>query len=104
MDDFAKMADAMADAVLDAVDKPLSKFHERLKSMEAKLAELEARPVPKYVGVWKAGEPYPEASLATHAGALWYANEATGERPGTPNSNWTLAVKSGTFNGKERAP
>jgi hypothetical protein len=34
----------MVDAVLDAMDKSLRAFHERLKVMEARLAELEAVP------------------------------------------------------------
>ena len=34
-------------------------------------------------------------------GALWYANQRTDMKPGQPDSQWTLAVKSGTF--KERS-
>ena len=98
-------AASLADAVLDAIDGPMGKPAERIRALEAKIVALEARPVPKYVGLWKANEAYSEGLLATHQGALWYCNEATASaRPGDGSRAWTLAVKSGSFNGKGHDP
>jgi hypothetical protein len=68
---------------------------ERIASLEAKVKELEARTVPKYLGVWRAGVEYSEGSLLTYDGSLWYCNKAANSKPGTGDDAWTLCVKHG---------
>lgn len=70
----------------------------RMKPLEARIAELEARPEPRYCGVWKADESYQPGNMTTDHGALWYCNQTTTARPGSgAGSGWSLAVKSGSI-------
>jgi hypothetical protein len=59
----------------------------------ARLADLERRGSVEYRGVWRDQE-YPQASLTTHSGSLWIAQERTTARPGH-GKGWKLIVKSG---------
>ena len=49
---------------------------------------------PLYQGVWREGA-YQAGDNATHEGSTWIALKDTDTRPGTPNSDWQLAVKRG---------
>jgi hypothetical protein len=81
------------------------RLESEVKTLKAKVKTLEARPQVNYRGVYRDGETYPAGSLATHAGSMWYANSRTTERPGNgPSTGWTLAVKSGSFNGRDNHP
>src|SRR5689334_8499983 len=72
---------AIRDYVAEFVAGPLSK---RLRAIDRRLADLEARPVvPTYKGVWREGEYYPAGSFVTHSGGLWFAHVDTETRPGT---------------------
>jgi hypothetical protein len=67
-----------------------------LAPLLARIAELEARPVVRFCGVWRTGTPYAKGSLAIRDGALWHANtENTQATPGK-SDDWTLASKSGS--------
>jgi hypothetical protein len=68
----------------------IGSFDYVVKRIEA----LEERPVPKYLGAWKAKRMYAEESFVTSDGSIWHANQSTDTKPGTDN-NWTLAVKKG---------
>jgi hypothetical protein len=63
--------------------------------LEARIAELEARPTLKYCGVWQSGTKYEAGACCTHQGSLWVCKAATITRPGDALSQWTLAVKRG---------
>ena len=54
---------------------------------------------PIYKGVWIEGS-YLAGDSVTHEGSTWIAHVDTATRPGTPDSNWQLAVKRGR-DGKE---
>lgn len=54
---------------------------------------------PIYKGVWIEGD-YLAGDSVTHEGSTWIAHVDTATRPGTPGSNWQLAVKRGR-DGKE---
>jgi hypothetical protein len=67
-----------------------------LAAVTRRLAAIEAAPVIRYAGIWKAGQRYPRGTAITHDGALWIAEaETEGERPGSGPTAWKLAVKSG---------
>jgi hypothetical protein len=51
-------------------------------------------PVPLYCGVWREGT-FNRGDCVTHEGSLWIALGETLLRPGTPDSDWQLAVKRG---------
>jgi hypothetical protein len=70
----------------------IEKAGPRIADLEARIDQLEARPTPRYVGVWKAGETYEEGSFVTCSGSLWHANRSTDHRPGT-SDDWQLSVK-----------
>lgn len=70
-------------------------FAVHTKPIEERLAVLEDRPLPKYRGVWAAGESYPVGSFVTHNGSVWHCDLPTSSKPGTNPTAWTLAVKSG---------
>lgn len=74
-------------AVIDALVPILGK-------MERRIAELEARPMPKWSGPYKAGLEYGPLSFTVHQGALWIAQHKTMDRPGTTDA-WRLCCKSG---------
>jgi hypothetical protein len=67
---------------------------ERIERLEKRIAELEARPTVKYLGVYQQDKAYGSGSMVTASGGIWYANRATCDRPGSSDA-WTLAVKRG---------
>jgi hypothetical protein len=85
--DGAAFGEGIVQAIKSYVDRENA-------ALRARIAALEARPIVKYVGVWRAGKSYEPGSMATDNGSLWHANGHTTSRPGTDNS-WTLAVKRG---------
>jgi hypothetical protein len=64
-------------------------------ALEAKIALLEARAIPKYLGVYRSGATYSEGSMVTRDGSVFHANKTTREMPGDGCQDWTLAVKHG---------
>jgi hypothetical protein len=63
--------------------------------LEARIADLEARPTMQYRGTWEAGKQYVPGDFCTHGGSVWHCNSATLDRPGATPTSWTLAVKRG---------
>jgi hypothetical protein len=51
--------------------------------------------IPKFCGVFAAGQVYRRNSLCVRQGGLWIATEDTTVAPGT-GQGWTLCVKSGS--------
>ena len=67
---------------------------ERVKPLEARIAEMEAKQNEfRYVGVWAVGK-YHEGNFVTHDGSLWHCNQETERKPGQ-DSAWTLCCKRG---------
>ena len=86
----------MADAVLDAVDKPLRSFPRTIKVLEQRIAELEAKSPLQYEGTWREGKMYNRGAFATHQGGLWHCEDTNIDvRPGSGSPAWVLAVKRG---------
>ena len=73
---------------------PLKKRNEEL---EARIAELEARPQGlAYGGTWTKSSRYMAGHCATHGGALWFAvADSKGCTPGGSEGAWKLMAKSG---------
>ena len=63
----------------------------------ARVAELEARAVPRWCGPFIEGKYYGELSFVVCSGALWVAEHATAVRPGGDNSGWRLCCKRGAY-------
>src|SRR5262249_48124684 len=61
--------------------------------LEARIAELERRPTPKYCGLWQAGEQYAEGNPVTFEGAMGIALRGTRRVP--PGPDWQLCVRRG---------
>ncbi len=74
-------------------------WRKELAILERRVAELEARPSMKYLGVWDPHVQYNVGNLVTKAGSIWHANKSTRSEPGT-STDWQLAVKRGK-NGRE---
>jgi hypothetical protein len=49
----------------------------------------------KFMGLFEHGVVYPEGSLITYDGGLWYALEDTRQAPRDCPASWRLAVKAG---------
>lgn len=84
-------------AVLDALAQGLWNFlGPRFGEINKRIAELEARPTMKYVGVWRPEKTYVVGNVVTDDGSLWHAERSSiGMRPGDGSDNWTLCVKRG---------
>jgi len=68
----------------------------RMRTLEKRIAELEARPELKYLGVWNAQKQYAMGNLVTFRGSMWHCNSQTHGLPGPGEcSHWTLCVKRG---------
>jgi hypothetical protein len=70
---------------------------EELAKRDARIAELEARPVGvDYKGVYRKGCSYTRNQAVSHQGSLWIAVKDYPEKePGEPNSGFRLSVKKG---------
>ena len=80
------LAEAIAEGVQPIVDK--------LKSLEARLAEVEGRGL-KFCGIYQRASTYARGSVVTDGGSMWIAlREVEGEQPGK-SDGWQLAVKRG---------
>lgn len=108
LDDFLKKYGKKAATLHDVHDafdvlfKLMSEMNERnkarnqrLDALEAKVKELESKPLLKYAGVWQSGKTYGEGRLVTHGGSLWLATETTADTPGNDGSGYRLIVKRG---------
>lgn len=84
--------DALADAIVDAL-RPL---HERVKTLETRLAAVERKPHVKFCGVHAVAHAYDPGDAVTHSGGLWICKEPTTGTPGDGFAGWQLAVKRGT--------
>jgi hypothetical protein len=61
-----------------------AQLREQLKAAEARIVELEKRPVIADGGVWQVGKKYVEGMIVTHNGAGWFcrgSHYATGAAP-----------------------
>ena len=97
------MAESTVRAVSDFVGRCLAPVIGRVAELERRLIEIENRPEPKYLGVFKEGQTYRAGSMVTCSGSLWFANEMTRIRPGSAGSGWTLAVKQGCIPSERRS-
>jgi hypothetical protein len=71
------------------------KQNERIDTIDARLAALEARPEVVYHGVHEQQRQYSAGSLVTRKGALWLAKAENRSTPGA-SGDWQLIVKQGT--------
>jgi hypothetical protein len=90
-----KLLDALATVTVDIIKQALEPMKARNAQLEQRIKELEARPLLKYLGVWRDDATYTEGQLVTHAGGLWLATTDTTGTPSTPASGWRLIVKRG---------
>lgn len=77
----------------------------RCAAIEKRLAEIEARPVLKYSGVWSASATYEPGEIVSHGGSSWHSNiKSQGLQLGESNpASWTLMTKRGR-DGKDARP
>jgi hypothetical protein len=68
----------------------------RIPPLETRIAELEAKALLTFKGVWLAGT-YEAGSLVQRSGGLWLALRVTSEPPGNGSTSWKLVVKRGAF-------
>lgn len=75
--------------------KELDRRDQVIGRLQARLAELEQRQAEgmRYAGIWEAGSECQAGDVTTHAGTVWYAHEATTDKPGT-TAAWQMMAKS----------
>lgn len=75
----------------------IQEAHQRLETIEARLAAVEERPFSgkgvEWAGVWKHATFFAPGSLVTDKSGLWLAVRTPTDRPGRPDSGWRLVVK-----------
>jgi hypothetical protein len=76
-----------------AADDAIEELRAGLAAQKKEIAALNAVPVLRFMGVWKAME-YQQRTVVTDHGSWWHAECATKSRPGTDNT-WKLAIKRG---------
>ena len=81
------IAETIAPVIGDAIKQHTAPLLKRI-------AELEARPMPRWAGPFKEGTKYPAMSFTVHQGGLWISKCATAAKPGT-DSTWQLCCKRG---------
>ncbi len=86
--------DTVVDVITEGVADAFQKHVNARLALEQRIAELEARPLPKYLGTHQAGAHYEAHSMTTRSGSLWFATEDTTSTPGTGGA-WRLIVKRG---------
>jgi hypothetical protein len=77
-------------------EKFTAQIEEAVAPLRRRIAELEAEPSAKWLGVWREGKSFRAGSLVTHQGGLWHAETTTMNRPGDASGDWKLAVKKGS--------
>jgi phage shock protein A len=85
----------LATVLVDVVKKAIEPLKARNAELEARIKQLEARPMMKWAGVHVTGTQYAEASLVTRSGSLWAATKTTSATPGDNSGDWRLIVKKG---------
>jgi hypothetical protein len=70
-------------------------MHPIIDRLDKRVAELEARPTLRNLGVWKSDVSYGIGAAVTHQGSIWISRAVTlpGDRPGDSGDAWQLAVK-----------
>ena len=96
---YGKLAKSVGSAIVELIAESVDPLLKRI-------AELEARPIPKYCGVWNKDTRYEAGSFVTWSGSIWHAEVANnGHRPDSGAKGvitdkgvepiWRLAVKKG---------
>ena len=85
----------IAAAIVTGIKAATDPLTAHVRSIEQRLAALEAKPSVKYCGVWKPGGAYAPGDAATHKGALWICKAATTGEPSKDFVGWQLALRKG---------
>jgi alkylhydroperoxidase family enzyme len=96
---FFNASGELSDVFVDLIAMPIAKIRRSIQENEIaelrrQVEDLERTRV-KYHGVHEYGVLYPEGSMVTRGGSVWYATKETREAPGEGQTSWTLAVKRG---------
>ena len=102
-DQIEQMADGVFVAVKGYVDRTVAVQAARIAVLEQRIAELEARPKLRYLGVHDPEKQYGRGDFVTCGGSVWAAKCQTRSRPGSDDGSWQLAVKHGSP-GKDARP
>lgn len=81
------------DVVADALADGLQPLVDRLRALERRVAETEAKAM-RFHGTWSKALDYSRGAAVVHDGSLWVCTRTTTERPGTGDA-WQMAIKSG---------
>jgi hypothetical protein len=88
---------SLLDMVLGVTAGAFKAQRAREKTLEARIADLEARPAGgvEYAGTFKDGTIYQPGQLVTRGGSLWLCLRQTMVTPGAGPTFWRLVVKEG---------
>lgn len=94
---FGEAFNVLLASISNAVKAVTTRSDTAMTALEARVAELEARPPGvAYKGVWDSSEVYQRGHFVTRAGSLWHSERDLnrGILPGA-GDGWRLAVKKG---------
>jgi hypothetical protein len=94
---YNKNFESIADGLVQMNERNKER-NAKIAALEAKVAELEARPVGgvQDAGVWKSGTSYAAGDIVTHGGAAWICRSAHVSTGVTPShDHFRLFVKAG---------
>jgi hypothetical protein len=77
LDDLYTAVEGFVQRAFDTVSARIANLEPRVKALSQRVAELEARPTLRYMGVWDERTSYEEGSFATRSGSLWYCTAAS---------------------------
>lgn len=90
---FDAVLKEIAVATREFIKNKLSGHSAQIQALDARVKQLEARPLPKWMGTWEE-RSYFEGNLVTRSGGLWLATKNTAATPGDESGEWRLIVKS----------
>jgi hypothetical protein len=95
---FGAAVNVLLETIGNAVKAVTTRSDRAITALEARVAELEARPTGvAYKGVWDSSEVYERGHFVTRAGSIWHCerDHNRGILPGA-GDGWRLAVKKGS--------
>jgi hypothetical protein len=94
---FGEAFNVLLETMANAIKTVKGRSDTAMTALEARVAELEARPTLDYKGIWDSETVYRRGDCVTRSGSVWHCerDRTRGILPGV-GDGWRLAVKRGS--------